>query len=62
MMNLPNIETSYRDTKIYYDPEYNSWYISDGYIANYPFKRKAFPTLKAAASFIDRKIAAIKRI
>jgi hypothetical protein len=61
-MILPNIETIYRDTKICYDAEYNNWCISDGYIINYPFKRKAFPTLKAAASFIDRKIAAINRI
>jgi hypothetical protein len=62
MANLSNVETSYRDKKIYYDPENNNWYISDEYIANCPHERKTFPTLKTAASFIDRKIAAIKRI
>lgn len=58
-MNLGVVSTEYRGNTIRYKPNENVWAI-DGDEGRY--SERTFNSLKSAASFIDRKMAALKRI
>jgi hypothetical protein len=61
-MGILNIvSTEYREKIIRYYPDENNWKISGEY-QDEKYRDRTFISLKAAASFIDRKIAAMKRI
>ncbi|MDR1626724.1 MAG: hypothetical protein LBT33_09295 [Spirochaetia bacterium] len=63
MRRLDGIQTVYRERGIIYDAEENNWHTGNEYgnKEGSPALR-VFATAKAAAAFIDRKIAAAKRI